>query len=83
MVIKVGCGESEYDISNFLTSKIQSCIANIREDREMSERLISCASKCLEQAAMIHSEIERIYVSAMDFDAKEKYTEDLKNKIFN
>lgn len=48
----------------------------IKEINSISESIIKQAEKHFDAAARIHFEIEKIYVSAMDFSKKEEFTRD-------
>lgn len=56
---------------------------DIRELENAKRRFISDASDCLKSAGDLHFRLEGIYSSAMDFDAKEKYTEQTAQKVIS
>ncbi len=51
--------------------------AKIRFLRKSAEAMVISATETMKSIYRIHSDIEKIYASAMDFGAKEKYTEKL------
>lgn len=53
-----------------------------RHVRALASRLTEAALGSLADAAKAHFELERIYAAAMDFNAKEAYTEDFCRKLF-
>ena len=49
----------------------------IRFLRKSASAMVESASETMKEIYEVHSKIEKIYASAMDFDAKEKYTKKL------
>lgn len=75
------CDIGDYDVSEFMSREFSKMKNMLAENREIKNTLLACAEAQLKKTAEIHSEIEKIYISAMDFDAKEKFTEELVKKI--
>ena len=73
--------KGDFDVSEFMDSGFNRIMPMLKENREIKETLLSCAKKQFGLAAEIHGEIEKIYVSAMDFNAKEKFTGEIAEKI--
>lgn len=55
---------------------------NIRQTYRLREALIGGAQDELKKVSKAHFELESIYSAAMDFDAKERYTKALCEKLF-
>ncbi len=54
----------------------------IRQTARLREALLDSACDALQTVQKAHFELERIYATAMDFEAKERYTEALCRKLF-
>lgn len=91
-VIKCGKNaETEFDaltgqnisMRKFLSSDISGLERQkLRHLREMRSSLITLSLSELELAGRIHFDIESIYISAMDFSAKEKFSEEFRARLF-
>ena len=69
------------DCCIFIDEFEKSEVADAAEiDIQISD-LIKKAEVCLESASRIHFDIEKLYVSAMNFDKKEEFTHDFINKL--
>ena len=78
-------GESEDAITPkkfFTPEKWRALRTELRGTREVQARLKDYALEALSRAAAAHFALEEIYASAMDFAAKEQFTEDFCKKIF-
>ena len=53
-----------------------------RQNEKHFDAFVSSALDCLASAGDAHFELEKIYSSCMDFDAKEEYCEELLKRIF-
>ena len=80
-VVITSLENADYDVSEFMRSDIRHLKGILKENGEIKKTLLSCAQKQFEKAASLHMEIEKIYVAAMDFDMKEKFTQELTEKI--
>lgn len=80
-VILKAAENGNYDISEFMSAKINDYKSMLMENREISKTLLSCAEKQFSLAAEIHFQIEEIYISSMNFKGKEDCTASLISKI--
>lgn len=72
---------ADYDLSDFLKSEWKRCLSEVKETAAICDRLCALALESMKKAADFHSKIESVYISAMNFGAKESYTEELKHRI--
>lgn len=73
-----------HSIREFTTEKVERAERSIiRHLSEMRSSLITLALSELDAAGKTHFEIEAIYISAMDFRAKEEFSEKFRSKLFN
>lgn len=78
-------GESKETITTkkfFDPERMRALRPVLRGTREIEARLKDYALEALSRAAIAHFALEEIYSSAMDFAAKEQFTEDFCNKLF-
>jgi hypothetical protein len=72
------------NMKRFVDEKV---IKDIRSEYRMlvhcKENAKNAAKKALESAAKYHFALEEIYISYMDFEAKERFTEEFENIIFS
>lgn len=54
----------------------------VRQTARLREALLDGACDALQTVEKAHFELERVYAAAMDFEAKERYTEALCSKLF-
>lgn len=55
----------------------------IKFNTAQSEKLLNTASNTLKKAKEVHDELEKYYVSAMDFEALKNFADNFSQKIFN
>ena len=71
----------DIDISEFMSGEIRNEKERLSENTHIFQILLDKAAECLCDASKVHFEIEKIYISAMDFEKKEKYSEELLNSM--
>jgi hypothetical protein len=59
------------------TEQLRMVRERLRMARKDYERMVDHACDCMAAVAQTHFSLERIYTAAMDFDAKERYTDEL------
>ena len=74
-------GGGDFDVSEFLSPDFVRLVPMLKENSEIRKTLISCAEGQLRIASELHSEIEKIYISAMNFAEKEKFAAELVENI--
>lgn len=67
----------------FLLPEFKQYKQKIRWSRKISQHLIEESIKSLSSAKSVHDKLEGIYISAMDFEALNKYTDKLTEEIFS
>ncbi len=55
---------------------------SVKQSQEISKELISVAAQTLKQAKEVHDEIEKHYISAMNFEALKDFCDKILNEIF-
>lgn len=79
----VGEGENAISVKRFFhPEKLRAVRQELRGVREVQERLKEYALESLARAATAHFALEEIYSAAMDFKAKEDFTEEFCRKLF-
>lgn len=78
-----GEGKDEISVKRFFSpEKIRAMRQELRGVREVQARLKDYASEALSRAATAHFALEEIYSEAMDFKAKEGFTERFCQELF-
>lgn len=65
------------------TKQFRESREHLRQVEKLRKGLIAMASNCLDEVGKAHFKLEKIYSEAMDFDAKEKYSEQVLKQIFS
>lgn len=79
--IETSESNGDYDICEIMSSNIKEGKNILSENYHMYNELLTNAKLWLQRASLYHFELEKIYISAMDFESKEKYTEKLIDAI--
>lgn len=65
------------------TKKLRTVAEELKRTKRIASALTAEAIKHLSQAGETHSQIEKIYFDAMNFEAKEKFTEKFCSRLFD
>ena len=79
--IKVKCDRVIHS-KRFMTDGISGHKRKLDFNRKVAYELLLESITCLKSAKSIHDELEKIYISAMDFNAFNEYAEKLKKEIY-
>ena len=73
-----------FNMERFISADtLHSNKEKLRFGKRCMDELLDASAKSFEEAYKIHSEIEKIYISAMDFSKKESFTEEIMKEFEN